>query len=209
MSTDMITIGGIQFAGFIGAGARQSRKVVTDQKKLYLGDAPAWSYYGPLNNGLRGALNATDPEAHLERIAARAAAQNTAKGEAFRDASAGFLKLVPAGATGVRVNPAAWNTNDLTVALRNAVGVRLKNGKTLYVVANPKADPLTQDAADALLRMMELAVGIALPGATPQVWDLRFNGGTAYRLHGNTSRQALDGYLQAQAVAYRSFWDAA
>ncbi|WP_326957567.1 hypothetical protein [Amycolatopsis sp. NBC_01286] len=40
-------------------------------------------------------------------------------------------------------------------------------------------------------------------------WDLRCNGGTAYRLHGNTSRQALDGYLTAQAVAYRTFWNAA
>ncbi|ANN21081.1 hypothetical protein SD37_39535 [Amycolatopsis orientalis] len=210
MSEDkMIEIGGIQFAGFIGATARQASNVVAEQKKLYAGGAPAWSYYGPFYRALRGALNAPDPQAHLERVVERAAAQNTAKGDAFRDAAAGFLKLLPAGATGVRVNPATWEDADLTVALRNALGVRLKNGKLFYVMPHAKQHPLSQDGSDAVLRMMELAVDLALPGAVPLVWDLRRDGGTACKLHGNTNRDALDSYLQAQAAAYRSYWNAA
>ncbi|MGW5703883.1 hypothetical protein [Amycolatopsis japonica] len=208
MSED-ITIGGIQFAGFIGASARQSRNVVTTQKKLYLGEAPAWSYYGPLYAALRGALNAPDPRGHLEQAINRAAAQNAAKGEAFRDASAGFLNLLPRGATGVRVTPASWASPHLTVALRNPLGIRLRNGKMLYVVVNPKQDPLSQDATDSVLRMMESGVDGALPGAIPQVWDLRYDGGIASKLRGNANRDALDGYLLAQAAAYRTFWDAA
>jgi len=198
-------IGGFQLTDFVQAGSRHAAKTVADQKSLYLNqDGPAWFYYGPLYVGLRAAVNATDPQATLDRVVKQAEAVDLSKGLAYAEATRGFMKLRPSKATGVPVKPASWSEGDLTVDMRNMLGLRQPKGELLYVAAYAKKPTLTPDAADTLLYLMETVVDQALPGAIPVVWDLQR--GKQFKLASNTNRAGLEGYVRGQAAAYLVAW---
>ncbi|OXM67127.1 MULTISPECIES: hypothetical protein [Amycolatopsis] len=201
-------IGGFQFLDFVQAGPRRSAKTVAEQRELYLNpQGPAWAYYGPLHTGFRQAINSPDPRSKLDSVVDRATATDKARGASFGEARDGFLRLLPAGSTGVRVKEARWQDGNLTVELRSMLGLRLRNGQLLYVAPYVKKPKLTQDNADVLLYLMEQTVGKALSGATPVMWDVRR--GTEFKLRRNTNRQSLGCHVRGQAAAYMVAWNQA
>lgn len=201
-------IGGFQFLDFAVAGPRKSGKVVAEQKRLYLEpQGPAWVYYGELYAGLRRAVNAPDPACVLDTVVDRAAAVDEARGRAYAEAREGFLRLLPRGASGVPVKTPTWTEGDLTIVMRRMIGLRQRNGTLLYVAPYVKAAPLTQDGADVLLSLMDDLVGTALPGAVPQVWDVRQ--GEPFKLRRNTNRAALRCHVRGLAAAYMTAWNIA
>ncbi len=203
-----VEIGGFQFLDYVVAGPRQSSKVVTDQKELYLGQqGPGWIYYGDLYAGLRAAMSSVDPRAKLGQVVRDAAATDENRGRAYSEAVNGFFGLLPKGSTGVPVKSEKWHDDDLTVVMRRMIGIRQRNGKQLYVAPYVKAAPLDQDGADVLLYLLESVLAEALPGATPVVWDLRQ--GKEFKLRRNANRTALERYVRAQAKAYMYVWNAA
>ncbi|MDQ0378186.1 hypothetical protein [Amycolatopsis thermophila] len=203
--TDAARIGGFQFLGFVQAGPRKRAKVVAEQRELYLNpQGPAWIYYGQLFAGFRSALNAPDPRSKLDLVVDRAAAADPARGRAYAEARDGFLRLLPRGATGVPSKQPSWRDGELTVELRNMLGLRLRDGKLLYVAPYVKGPELTQDDADVLLYMMEETLEQALPGGTPVVWDVRR--AKPFKLRQNTNRQSLGCHVRGQAAAYMVAW---
>ncbi len=122
----VVLIGGLQWLDYVQAGPRRAITMVTTQKKTYLDPGPgAPAYYGPLHAGFRRALNSVDPAAELDRVVGRAVASNLGKAKVYRQAADGFLRLLPRGATGVKVAESAWSEAELQVRMHQMLGVRL------------------------------------------------------------------------------------
>lgn len=177
-------------------------------KERYLGtDSMAWATYSPLFAAMRRAVNSTDPRATLDGVVAWAILKRDWRGAAFRTAANGFLDLLPVGATGVKVTAPRWSEGDLTIVVRDLLGLRLPNGRFLLVAPYVKDTELDQESADILLYLLESVIDDVLPGATPVVWDTRR--GKAFRLNVRTNRHQLDVSVRGLAAKYLREWDLA
>jgi len=204
----VVSIGGLQWLDYVQAGPRRAMTMVTTQKKTYLDPGPgAPAYYGPLHAGFRRALNSVDPAAELDRVVGRAVASNLGKAKVYRQAADGFLRLLPRGATGVKVAESAWSEAELQVRMHQMLGVRLLTGEQLLVAPYCKEPVLDPESADVLLYLMESQVKQMLPEATPVVFDTRR--GRRFKLHRRANRRQLDACARGMAVGYVRQWELA
>ncbi|MFD8498012.1 hypothetical protein [Amycolatopsis sp. NPDC059657] len=203
-----VEIGGQPFLDYARATPREAVNLAKQHKERYLSkDSMAWAAYSTLQAAMRRAVNAPDPKVELDKAVAWAAARTDWTATAYEECAAGFLKLLPKGATGIRVRTPRWSDGDLTIVVRNLIGLRLRTGEQELVLPYVKEPALDQATADFLLCLMEEVIDQALPGAKPVIWDTRR--GKAFRLRANTNRRSLGACLRGLAAKYLREWDLA
>ncbi|OQO88985.1 hypothetical protein B1813_22805 [Saccharomonospora piscinae] len=204
-SHNSISIGVHPWLDYLLASPVTSATLVTRHKRLYLDpESKGGVAYGPLLAGLRRAVSSPDPQAELEAVVSRTEAQPGWRGPVYRECAAGFLSLLPRGATGVPVRQAAWIEDGLSVVLRGLVGLRLRLGELQLVLPYCKEPELGQEAANVVLHLMEQMRDDVLPGATPIVYDLRHK--KSFKLHGRTNRTTLNVGLLGSVAQYQRQW---
>lgn len=72
------------------------------------------------------------------------------------------------------------------------------------MLVHTKEAPLTREAANVGLRILQHTVEDTLPGATPMVLDVRR--GKAYQMPARTNLGKLDVLIAAEAMGYVTHW---
>jgi hypothetical protein len=146
------------------AGPRRAVAMAKAHKERYLvPGSMAWVTYKPLLAAMRRAASSPDPRAELDKVVAWSILKQDWRGPAFRAAANGFLELLPAGATGVKVGEPRWSDGDLTIVARDLIGLRCPDGRLLLVAPYCKEPALDQESADILLYILESVAEDVLP----------------------------------------------
>ncbi|NUT93721.1 MAG: hypothetical protein HOY78_17040 [Saccharothrix sp.] len=186
------------------SGQRGRISIVSEQRNVYLGTDP-WvcGFYNPMRDAMRRAANSIDPDAELD-AAVRSASRN-GQPRAFEELREGFLPwLRSTRATGVPVAATRWEAGDLTLRVRPHLGLRMPDDSTAAVLVYVKETPMTQEAANVGLRILQRTIDRTLPGATPLVLDARR--GRAFRMSRRTNLAKLDALIAAEAAGYVVHW---
>jgi len=104
-------------------------------------------------------------------------------------------------------NGCQWITPDLTVTIRQHVGIWMPDGSVSVVLLYLKQPPLTQDAANVGLRIIETQLAALLADGLPKVLDVRR--AKIFALRRNANRGNLDAWLRGEAAGYAAHWAAA
>ncbi|GAA3887589.1 hypothetical protein GCM10022243_60490 [Saccharothrix violaceirubra] len=199
-----ISVTALSFTEYAMSGQRGRISIVTEQRSIYLATDP-WpcGFYNPMRNAMRRAANSTDPDAELDR--AVESAHLNGQERAFLELREGFMPwLRTTRATGVPVAPTRWRAGDLVLKVRPHLGLRLPDGSLGAVLVYMKEAPMSQEAANVGLRILEQTMTDTLPGATALVLDARR--GRAFRMAKRTNRTKLDALIAAEAAGYVVHW---
>ncbi|NUT54112.1 MAG: hypothetical protein HOV94_43505 [Saccharothrix sp.] len=202
-----ISVTALSFTEYVMSGQRGRINIVTDQRRIYL-STEQWvaGFYNPMRDAMRRAVNSPDPAAELDK-AVEAAHLRTRAGQAraFEELREGFLPwLRSTRATGVPTAAARWRTGELALRVRPHLGLRMPDGSRAAVLVYVKEAPMTQEAADVGLRILQQTAADTLPGAVPLVLDARR--GRAFRLSRRTNLAKLDALIAAEAAGYVVHW---
>ncbi|CAL9616112.1 hypothetical protein SUDANB95_05703 [Actinosynnema sp. ALI-1.44] len=199
-----VSVTALSFTEYVMSGQRGRISIVSEQRSVYLGADP-WvcGFYNPMRDAMRRAANSIDPDAELD-AAVRAASRN-GQPRAFEELREGFLPWLRATrATGVPVAAARWEAGDLTLRVKPHLGLRLPDDSTAAVLVYVKERPMTQEAANVGLRILQRTIDRTLPGATPLLLDARR--GRAFRMSRRTNLAKLDALIAAEAAGYVVHW---
>ena len=116
----------------------------------------------------------------------------------------GSLVSLATRATGVPTGAARWQAGDLALRVRPHLGLRLPDGSKAAVLVYVKETPMTQEAANVGLRILQQTVADTLPDAVPLVVDARR--GRAFRMSRRTNLAKLDALIAAEAAGYVVHW---
>ncbi|ACU36336.1 hypothetical protein Amir_2396 [Actinosynnema mirum DSM 43827] len=125
-------------------------------------------------------------------------------GPVYAQMADNFHQLRPTGGTGVPTHQAEWVIDGLTLVAKDLLGIRTPQGGLLLVLPHMNKEELDREAADLLLGVLSEVVDLVLPGATPEVWDMRR--GKRFRLRGNANRTTLRVALQGYIAKYQREW---
>lgn len=182
--------------------------IVQQQRRRIEGpDQQAFYYYSPAARNLPLAVASTDPEAVLDAMLNQTTSTHQRKHHVeLRDGMLAFIRehnpsRVPV-ATGCQ-----WVTPDLTVTIRQHLGIRMPDGGVSVVLLYLKQPPLMEDAAKAALRIIETQLGALLAEGLPRVLDVRR--AKIFALRRNANRRGLDAWLRGEAAGYAAHWAAA
>lgn len=205
MPDNNVSVTALSFTEYVMSGQRGRINIVSEQRGMYLTDDPkVCGFYNPIRDAMRRAVNSTEPELELKKAVLNA--NRTGQPRAFEEIADGFLPWLAAfRATGVPVEPATYRAGDLTLKVRPHLGLRKKDGSAYVVLVHTKEAPLTREAANVALRILQHTVGDTLPGATPMVLDARR--GKAYQMPARTNLGKLDVLIAAEAVGYVTHWN--
>lgn len=199
-----VSVTALSFTEYVMSGQRGRISIVSEQRNVYLGTDP-WvcGFYNPMRDAMRRAANSIDPDAELD-AAVRSASRN-GQPRAFEELREGFLPwLRSTRATGVPVAATRWEAGDLTLRVRPHLGLRMPDDSTAAVLVYVKETPMTQEAANVGLRILQRTIDRTLPGATPLVLDARR--GRAFRMSRRTNLAKLDALIAAEAAGYVVHW---
>lgn len=199
-----VSVTALSFTEYVMSGQRRRISIVSEQRSVYLGVDP-WvcGFYNPMRDAMRRAANSIDPDAELD-AAVRSASRN-GQPRAFEELREGFLPwLRSTRATGVPVAATRWEAGDLTLRVRPHLGLRMPDGSTAAVLVYVKETPMTQEAANVGLRILQHTIDKTLPGATPLLLDARR--GRAFRMSRRTNLAKLDALIAAEAAGYVVHW---
>ncbi|GLZ32169.1 hypothetical protein Lesp02_43570 [Lentzea sp. NBRC 105346] len=201
---DNVCVTALSFTEYVMSGQRGRINIVTEQRGMYLAEDPrVCGFYNPVRSAMRRAANSTEPEIELKRAVQEA--NRNGQPRAFEEIADGFLPwLEKLRATGVPVESAQWRTGDLTLRVRPHLGLRKRDGSTFAVLVHTKEVPLTREAANVGLRILQHTVEETLPGATPMILDARR--GRSYTMSSRTNLAKLDVLITAEAVGYVTHW---
>ncbi|MEJ2856452.1 MULTISPECIES: hypothetical protein [unclassified Saccharothrix] len=199
-----VSVTALSFTEYVMSGQRGRISIVSEQRNVYLGADP-WvcGFYNPMRDAMRRAANSIDPDAELD-AAVRSASRN-GQPRAFEELREGFLPwLRSTRATGVPVAATRWEAGDLTLRVRPHLGLRMPDDSTAAVLVYVKEPPMTQEAANVGLRILQRTIDKTLPGATPLLLDARR--GRAFRMSRRTNLAKLDALIAAEAAGYVVHW---
>ncbi|PRY37386.1 hypothetical protein [Umezawaea tangerina] len=194
------------FMEYSTSGQRGRIAIVSEQKAVYLSEHfLGQGFYEPVRDAMRRAANSATPELALDAAIDRANRRGQA--QAFVEIKNGYLPwLASRRATGVPVVSSTWSCGDLVLTIKPHLGLRLRDGSTMAVLAYLKSQPLTQESANVGLRLLEYTIGTTLPEATPIVLDARR--GRAFSMSRRTNTAKLDALIIAEAAGYVAHWGA-
>ncbi|MFJ6674497.1 hypothetical protein ACIQMJ_25635 [Actinosynnema sp. NPDC091369] len=202
-----ISVTALSFTEYVMSGQRGRISIVSEQRRIYL-SAEQWvaGFYNPMRDAMRRAANSPDPAAELDKVVEAAHRQPRAgQPRAFEELREGFLPWLQATrATGVPTGAARWQAGDLALRVRPHLGLRLPDGSKAAVLVYVKETPMTQEAANVGLRILQQTVADTLPGAVPLVLDARR--GRAFRMSRRTNLAKLDALIAAEAAGYVVHW---
>lgn len=202
-----ISVTALSFTEYVMSGQRGRISIVSEQRRIYL-SSEHWvaGFYNPMRDAMRRAANSPDPAAELDK-AVEAAHRTPRAGQlrAFEELREGFLPWLRATrATGVPTAAARWQAGDLALRVRPHLGLRLADGSRAAVLVYVKETPMTQEAANVGLRILQQTVHDTVPGAVPLVLDARR--GRAFRMSRRTNLAKLDALIAAEAAGYVVHW---
>lgn len=180
MPDNNVSVTALSFTEYVMSGQRGRINIVSEQRGMYLAsDTRVCGFYNPIRDAMRRAVNSTEPEIELKKAIMNA--NRTGQPRAFEEIADGFLPWLTAfKATGVPVEGATYRAGELTLKVRPHLGLRKKDGTTYAVLVHAKELPLTREAANVGLRILQHTVADTLPGAIPLVLDVRR--GKAYQI---------------------------
>lgn len=201
---DNVSVTALSFTEYVMSGQRGRINIVSEQRGMYLAEDPrVCGFYNPIRSAMRRAANSTEPVLELKQAVLDA--NRNGQPRAFEEIADGFLPwLEKLRATGVPVEATTWRSGDLTLKVRPHLGLRRKDGTTYAVLVHTKEAPLTREAANVGLRILQHTVDENLPGAVPMVLDARR--GKAYQMATRTNLAKLDVLIAAEAVGYVTHW---
>jgi hypothetical protein len=201
-----IKIGALAFLDYVMSTPRGCTKIVKAQRSMYTNPSDQGFYsYESIKGAMRRAMNATDPDAVLQRCVSKASKIMEPHYEAIANGFSIWRSQVKDA--GVSAKDASWSIGNLTVTFRYLIGLAPKKGPKVVVLTYTKEPVLTQDEAELVLRIMEHAMPQILPDAVPMVLDTRR--ARVFKLRANTNRPDLDAVLAAEAAKYVTHWDLA
>lgn len=198
-----VTISIPSFLDYMHSTPRTCMNIIKRQRAMYLDPSTGgWHFYGPFLAGMRRAANSTDPDQVVEAVVQRSRA---AQQQHYRQLAEGFRHWWPTiQATGVRAPDGVWTNGELTVKVRQLLGLRRPAGSTEIVLPYLKEPELSRDTAELGLRILERMAETAASGVIPVVLDVRR--GKTFRLRRNTNRSDLDALLAGEAAKYVTLW---
>lgn len=204
MPDNNVSVTALSFTEYVMSGQRGRITIVSEQRGMYLAsDTRVCGFYNPIRDAMRRAVSSTEPELELKK--AILSANRTGQPRAFEEIADGFLPwLASFKATGVPVEGATYRAGELTLKVRPHLGLRKKDGSTYAVLVHTKEVPLTREAANVGLRILQHTMQDTLPGATPMVLDARR--GKAYQMPARTNLGKLDVLIAAEAMGYVTHW---
>jgi hypothetical protein len=199
-----VSVTALSFTEYVMSGQRGRINIVSEQRGMYLAsDTRVCGFYNPIRDAMRRAVNSTEPETELKKAIMNA--NRTGQPRAFEEIADGFLPWLAAfKATGVPVEGATYRAGELTLKVRPHLGLRKKDGSAYAVLVHTKEVPLTREAANVGLRILQHTVADTLPGAIPMVLDARR--GKAYQMPARTNLGKLDVLIAAEAMGYVTHW---
>lgn len=204
MPDNNVSVTALSFTEYVMSGQRGRINIVSEQRGMYLTDDPkVCGFYNPIRDAMRRAVSSTEPELELKKAVINA--NRTGQPRAFEEIADGFLPWLAAfKATGVPVDPAVYRVGDLTLKVRPHLGLRKRDGSAYAVLVHTKEVPLTREAANVGLRILQHTISDTLPDATPLVLDVRR--GKAYQMPVRTNLAKLDVLIAAEAIGYVTHW---
>ena len=204
MPDNNVSVTALSFTEYVMSGQRGRINIVSEQRGMYLTDDPkVCGFYNPIRDAMRRAVSSTEPELELKKAVMNA--NRTGQPRAFEEIAGGFLPwLASFRATGVPVDPAVYRVGDLTLKVRPHLGLRKRDGSAYAVLVHTKEVPLTREAANVGLRILQHTISDTLPDATPLVLDVRR--GKAYQMPVRTNLAKLDVLIAAEAIGYVTHW---
>ncbi|QQQ77588.1 hypothetical protein IOD16_03450 [Saccharothrix sp. 6-C] len=206
-----ISVTALSFTEYAMSGQRGRISIVSEQRRIYL-SSEQWvaGFYNPMRDAMRRAANSPDPAAELDKAVEAAHRQPRAgQPRAYEELREGFLPwLRSTRATGVPTSAAKWRTGDLALRVRPHLGLRMPDGSRAAVLVYVKETPMTQEAANIGLRILQQTMPDTLPGATPEVVPLVLDArrGRAFRMSRRTNLAKLDALIAAEAAGYVVHW---
>lgn len=180
---------------------QQQRKRIEDPEQQ------AFHYYAPAVRNLPLAIASTDPEAILDAMLNQTTSTHQRQHHVeLRDGMLTFIRKRHPSRVPV-ANGCQWITPDLTVTIRQHVGIWMPDGNVSVVLLYLKQPPLTQDAANAGLRIIETQLAALLADGLPGVLDVRR--AKIFALRRNANRRNIDAWLRGEAAGYAAHWAAA
>jgi hypothetical protein len=180
---------------------QQQRKRIEDPEQQ------AFRYYAPAVRSLPLAIASTDPEAVLDAMLAQTTSTHQRQHHVeLRDGMLTFIRKHHPSRVPV-ANGCQWVTPDLTVIIRQHMGIRMPDGSVFVVLLYLKQPPLTQDVANTGLRIIETQLPALLANGLPRVLDVRR--ARIFPLRRNANRRKLDAWLRGEAAGYAAHWAAA
>ncbi|WP_436493271.1 hypothetical protein [Actinokineospora sp. HUAS TT18] len=180
----------MSFAEYATGGRSRRTEIVTARSATV-------DFYGPILRALRQAAASDEPAAVLS--AAIEATELSGQSRAYTELAEGFQSWWPRRAALTSTGTSTLRVGEVDVTVSPHLALRTSAGEQV-VLFHLKEQPLTRDAANAALRVLQICMSDLLPGATPLVVDLRRS--QEFRLPRNTNIDRLDAWLTAQAAAF-------
>jgi len=193
------------FADYINVVGPKRVGIIDQQTARYLDPGrPAWYSYAAAETAVRAVL-AGETDLPLARMMAAPPRNMPAH---YAEIAAGIRTFVAQHRTSlVPVGNAAWSAEELTVNVRQHVGLRVRDAEPLVTFVYLKQLPLTSDAAKVVCRILEIVSDDVLPGAGVAVLDVRR--AKLHRPNRRLNRSKLDRWLEAEATGYVRHWRSA
>lgn len=194
-----------RFTDYVNTPGPKRAEIIEEQFARVMDPTrPAWWPYTAANRIARIAVQSDDPQRALDGMALEVpkgngwASHYAAIEKGLRDF---FGKNRPVW---VPVSDDDWCSDELTVRIRNHIGLELTRNRTVVTFMYFKQPPLTSEGAKAGLRILEQCMAVILPGARPAVLDARR--GKLHTASGNRNLTRIDRWLRVEAAGYLRYW---
>jgi hypothetical protein len=188
-------------------GSGRMAIVQQQRRRIEDPDQQAFRYYAPAVRSLPLAIASTDAAVVLDTMLDQTTSSHQRQHHVeLRDGMLTFIRKHHPSRVPV-ASGCQWVTPDLTVTIRQHVGIRMPNGSVSIVLLYLKQPALTQDAANAGLRVIETQLAALLANGVPGVLDVRR--AKIFTLRRNANRAKLDAWLRGEAAGYATHWAAA
>ncbi|MGW5744579.1 hypothetical protein [Amycolatopsis sp. NPDC003861] len=192
------------FVGFTTRSGPKRATFVQTARRLHENpERGAFDFYLRAVNAIRaGRANDTDKEAMAALVN-----QATVKSRThFAEVSAGWLTYLGRRRPElVDVARGRWGYGSFEIGISPHLGIK-RNGEVYAVWLYMKAEPLSQDGANAALWLMDEVMDSLAPGAKPLVIDVR----RSKEFHlSERERVRIGRWVRSEASSFLTLWDAA
>lgn len=192
------------FAEYLSARSSKRIDCIRDQIRTYQQDYhPGPSFYRDFVEAVvKGRRTGAD---HLVVQGVAQAQHNITKRDHYTTLAAHWLAMPKLHLPLVRCGSAAWITPRLTVGVRPDFAVSDGNGNVFVIKLWLKEQELAPDAANAILRLLDLHMNELASGGSPLVVDVRRE-----KVHRKTRRPmklGFDHWMESEARGLAELWE--
>lgn len=204
MGTDRLRVGLGTFADYLVAGAAGRLDWLARKRRTYESEYhPGGSFYDAWTRAVVQGRFAGDDAARLASAVEKASGVEP-RWRAYEELSRGWLLwLGDDPRRPVRVGSSVWSAGGIDVSVRPQLGLVGADGSVDVVWLYLKGEPLTEDAAVAALRVLEMRMVDLFAGGRPVVVDVRRSREFTAP---SRRRRGYDALLLAEAAGLAALW---